>query len=272
MTIQDPNSQNSKDKLTGTDAFNQIVASSSLGRTILPYGTRDYLKELAQNLEGGSGSPAGSEGSEHQDTEGIGFDPTKGGQSEVRLYTAKEDISAEEANIFEEKVKELRASSIITNATIPFKATVFKDLDKGQKLTTVGARGAADLEYDSTSGLGNINGKNIYPCASLIEFLLSINSKIILKGDFDLDRGDMTAGGEGARINDHSTGRGIDVFDIGKNETDMIDLRSKNIENNRRAFNILLETLAVMDESLYPDLIVFDDRLAAEYGILSRSL
>lgn len=278
LAIQDPNSQNPKDKLEGAAAFNQIVASSSLGKTTLPYGTRDYLKELSQNLEGGSGSPAGSEGVEHQDTGAGGdggvnpeltFDPTKGGQSTQRLYTAREEISKEEAKVFEDKIKELRAAGIVTSGTFPFKATVFKDLDKGQKLTAIGTRGAPDLEYDETSGLGDINGKHLYPCASLIEFLLMINSKIVLKGDFDLARKEMSAAGSGVRINDHSTGRGIDVFDIGKSKTDMINLKPKNLENNKKAFDILLETLAVMDESLHPDLIVFDDRLADDYGILS---
>ena len=255
--------------MTGSDAFNQIISSGSLGRAVLPYGTRDYLKEFSDNLQGGSGSPAGSEGSDHQDTEGNGFDPTKGGQSEARLYTAKEDITPEEAAVFDTKIQDLKNASIIGSSSIPFKADAFSALEGNTKLNAVGTRGVDDLYYDSKSGLEKINGKHIYPCASLIEFLLSINSKIALKGDFDLGRDAMSAGGQGKTINDHSTGRGIDIRYVGTSMDTLVDLNPKNVPKNKTAFNLLLDTLAVMDESLLPDLIVFDDRLESEYGILS---
>lgn len=255
--------------MTGSDAFNQIVASNSLGRAVLPFGTRDYLKEFSNNLQGGSGSPAGSDDSNHQDTEGNGFDPTKGGQSQARLYTAKEDITPEEAAIFDTKIQDLKNASIIGALSIPFKADAFSKLEGDAKLKATGTRGVDDLYYDLNSGLEKINGKHIYPCASLIEFLLLINSKIALKGDFDLGRDAMSAGGQGKSINDHSTGRGIDIRYVGTSMDTVVDLNTKNVPKNKTAFNLLLDTLAVMDESLLPDLIVFDDRLESEYGILS---
>ena len=220
-------------------------------------------------MQGGSGSPAGSEGSNHQDTEGNGFDPTKGGQSQARLYTAKENITPEEAEIFDAKIQDLKNANIIGDLNIPFKADAFSALEGDTKLKAVGARDVADLYYDSKSGLEKINGKHIYPCASLIEFLLSINSKIALKGDFDLGRDAMSAGGQGESVNDHSTGRGIDIRYVGASMDTLVDLNPKNVPKNKTAFNLLLDALAVMDESLLPDLIVFDDRLASEYGILS---
>ena len=269
LQIQDPNSFNQKDKLTGADAFNQIVASSSLGKTTLPFGTRDYLTELANNLKGGSGAPGTEDGTDHADSSEFGFDPTKGGQSEARLYTAQEDLSAEEINVFNEKVKDLKAAKIIGNSAIPYVARGWTDIAEGKVIKATNERQSGSLKYDSSSDLDKINGKHIYPCASLIEFLLQINSKIILRGDFDLGRTDTTAGGNGVTINDHSTGRGIDIFEIGKDEASIINLRPKNVENNKKALDLLMETIATMDESLHPDLIVFDDRIAADYGIIS---
>lgn len=273
LVIQDPNSENYKDRLTGSDAFNQIVSSGSLGKVVLPFGTRNYLKELSNNLSGGSGGATETTTeTDHQDTSSFGFDPTKGGQSDIRLYTAKEDMTTEEISVFEEKIKDLQSANIVAEKNIPFKTSAFASIDQGVTLSATATRndkGVEIMEYTSKDDFSTVNGKHLFPCASLIEFLLAINNKIILRGNFDLGRGQMTAGGKGENLNDHSCGRGIDIFHIGKTENDLIDLSKANAENNKKAFNLLLETLSSMSESSLPDLVVFDDRLEKEYGIVS---
>lgn len=73
----------------------------------------------------------------------------------------------------------------------------------------------------------------------------------------------------GKTINDHTTGRGIDCFSIGADKANALDLSLASLANNRIALNLLLESLNTLDESVLPDLIVFDDRLKEEFGIVS---
>lgn len=279
IRIANPNNQNydSEDPsatLVGADAFNYIVSKSSLGKGYSSFAGKDYVKELENNLQGEKPSNT------HLDTSSSGqFDPTKGGQSPVRVYTAAEDISIEERDIFDQKVKELKSKSIHSGAAIPYEAKVFKAIDQGIKLTATapdGRSGFQNFEIDSSFGIEKANGKHIYPCANLIEFLLQINEQIVLRGNFDLGRDAMIEGGnairDGALLNDHSTGRGIDIRHIGKTTSEMMDTMkfgiNGDLETNRKALNILLDALATIDESILPDLIVFDDRLAQEFGIV----
>jgi hypothetical protein len=101
-----------------------------LGSNSLPYGSRNFFASLENNLQGGSGSPASNDSSNHEDSSDYNFDPTNGGQSEIRVYTLKEDLSQEEVSVFEDKIKELKSKGIAVNESIPFKAEAFKKLDK----------------------------------------------------------------------------------------------------------------------------------------------
>ena len=243
-----------------------------MGSNSLPYGSRNFFANLENNLQGGSGSPASNDSSNHEDSSDYNFDPTNGGQSEIRVYTLKEDLSQEELSVFEDKIKELKSKGIAVNEKIPFEADAFKALDKGITIGATNSAGSKGIQIDSSFQIERANGKHVYPCANLIEFLLSINTKIKLTGGFDLGRDAMIEGSgaiaDGKRLNDHSSGRGIDCFHIGSIDSSLINLKPKNLENNKKAFTILLDAMMHLDESLLPDLVVFDDRLADEFGIV----
>lgn len=232
--------------------------------------TKDYIAQLEQNLQNNS------ESSDHLDTGTSGnYDSTKGGQSQVRLYTARQDMSQEEIAIFDQKVEELKSKKIISGGPVPFKAKVFTAIDEGIKLTATAPDKRSNFdkfEIDSSFGIEKINGKDLYPCASLIEFLLQINEYITLRGNFDLSRDAMIEGGgivqNGALLNDHSTGRGIDCFYVGEKNSNPTYLGNEKIEVNKTALHTLLKGLSAIDESLHPDLIVFDDRIAEDFGII----
>jgi hypothetical protein len=263
LQIQDPNSQDPNATLTGSAAANTIVSKSSLGKQSLSFGTRNFLGELQNNTQqGASGS------SDHQDTSNFPFDPTRGGQSEVRVVTIKEKLSDEEAKIFDEKIKELKDKDILTSHAVPYKAN-FPQTSVSLKAT--GARDVADYVSAPDFNFQSYNGQTVLPCASLIELMLALESKIRIRGSFDLNRGALISGGkeikEGATLNDHSTGRGIDVGYLGPNDTEEYSTWNKNLDVNRKAFILLLDTLNSIDQSLHPDLIVFDDRLADEFGM-----
>ena len=274
LEIQDPNSQDENAKLTGSAAAKLIVSKSSLGKQSLSFGTRNFLAELENSITQGSGTS----GSNHQDSSDFPFDPTNGGQSEVRPVTIKESLSTEEAKIFDDKITELKSKQIVSAANVPYKAN-FPQTNVSLKATA--ARDMADYVSAADFNFASFNGQTVLPCASLIELLLILDSKISLRGDFSLARGssngspvDLVAGGKqitaGATLNDHSTGRGIDIGTIGPNDTELYSTWNKNIDVNRKAFTLLLDTLNSIEDSFLPDLIVFDDRLADEYGMVSK--
>lgn len=272
LEIQDPNSQDPNAKLKGSAAAKMVVAKSSLGKQSLSFGTRNYITEL----EGSATQGTGTTESDHQDSSNFPFDPTKGGQSEIRPVTIKESLSTEEVKVFEEKIKELKDKGILTSHAVPFKAN-FPTTN-----VSLGATYARDMpEYASGADLNfaKFNGQTIFPCASLVELLLSLDSKIRIRGSFDLERATdnkvavLIAGGnaikEGATLNDHTTGRGIDIGYIGPSDDEEYSTWNKNLDVNRKAFTLLLDTLMAVEDSLLPDLIVFDDRLKDEFGMVS---
>lgn len=243
-----------------------IVSKSSLGKQSLSFGTRNFIGELENSITQGSGTSTG----DHQDTSNFPFDPTNGGQSEVRAVTIKESLSSEEAKIFDDKIKELKDKGIVAATNVPYKAN-FPQTNVSLKATA--ARDMTDYVSEADFNFAKLNGQTVLPCASLIELLLMLDSKISLKGDFSLNRGALIAGGgelkAGATLNDHSTGRGIDIGTIGPSDGELYSTWAENIDVNRKAFNLLLDTLNTLDDSFLPDLIVFDDRLADEYGMVS---
>lgn len=114
------------------------------------------------------------------------------------------------------------------------------------------------------------NGKTVVPCASLIECLIYLNTKIKIKGSFDFGRGWIAAGGKplnNGTLNDHVCGRGIDISHVGLDETSMIDLRTSDEAKFRQAMDLLLPVLDAMDPNIHPDLLAVDDRLGKDYGI-----
>jgi hypothetical protein len=244
-----------------------VVAKSSLGKQTISFGSRNYIAELESTITQGSGTS----GSNHADTSTFPFDPTNGGKSEVRAVTIKETISTEEAAVFDDKIKELKDKGILTSSVVPFKAN-FPETNVSLKATA--ARDMASYDSGADFNFASLNGKTVLPCASLIEFLLILDSKISLKGDFSLNRGALISGGgelvTGATLNDHSTGRGIDIGTIGPSDTELYSTWGKNIDVNRKAFTLLLDTLNSMEDSFLPDLVVFDDRLADEFGMVTK--
>lgn len=167
-----------------------IVSKSSLGQLAIPYGTRNFIQELSGNLQNNV-----SNSDIHDDTANYNYDPTQNGQSEARVVTAKEDISAEEAAIFDQKIDELKNSGSISDAgNIPYVADKFSKLNPGVEVIAYGPRDVQDMKFTDASKLESINGKTIYPCASIIELLLAIKDKIYINGSFDLSRNSMIAG------------------------------------------------------------------------------
>lgn len=237
----------------------------------LGYGISNYAANLEQQnfTDPNSIDPNAS----HSDSSSGVYDPTKGSSSEFRLITVKENLSVEEQTVFDQRLEDLKNSAIISNSVYSFTGAGFSRLDKDATIKATDSRdiGADGKLFVSTSeDYSSYNGKTILPCASIIECLIYLNTKLKIRGSFDFDRGWIRAGGgaltEGT-LNDHVCGRGIDITHIGVDESSMIDLTKSNEANYKQAINLLLTVLNTMDPSIHPDLLAVDDRLAKDYGL-----
>jgi hypothetical protein len=267
LSIQDPNSQDPNAELKGQAAFQKIVAQSSLGKGGLSYGVANYLGQAAGLEE--DNTESGSDG-DHRDTgESPSFDPTKNGTSEYRLITLKENLALDEQTVFDQRIEALKATNLLTGAD-PYTRVLkeARNFDPNNMPRTTRSRGIEPQEIDKTVDYTTYNNKTVLPCATMIECILYINSKIKIRGEFDLDRGwAKTNNNTGRNINDHVCGRGIDIFYVGQSEDDLIYLGTKDVNKFKKALNILLPVLASMPSHLHPDLMVVHDGLAEEYGI-----
>jgi hypothetical protein len=264
LRIQNPDSQNPNEFLEGQAAFQKIVAKSSLGKVGLSYGVANYLGQ-ARALEDGN-TESGSDG-EHRDTHESDFiNVTDPGLSEYRLITFKEDLVLEEQTVFDQKIESLKATNVTKTYTRVLNEARNFDKDKWPK--TITSRDITAQEIDRSIDYSKLNGKTVLPCAHMIECLLYLNSKIKVKGEFDFGRGwILTNGGKGTNLNDHVCGRGIDIFEVGESEDNMIDLKSRDLNKHKEALNIILKHLATMPQNIHPDLLVVHDGLAEEYGM-----
>ena len=264
LSIQDPNSEDPNAELKGQAAFQKIVAQSSLGKGGLSYGVANYLGQ-ARALEDDN-TESGSDG-EHRDTgESGSVNVTDPGLSEYRLITFKEDLALEEQTVFDQRIELLKATNVTKKYTRVLEEARNFDKDKWPK--TISSRNFKAQELDRSIDYSKLNGKTVLPCAHMIECLLYLNEKIKVKGEFDLDRGWIyTAGGKGGNLNDHVCGRGIDIFEVGESEDNMINLRSMDLNKHKEALNIILKHLATMPQNIHPDLLVVHDGLAEEYGM-----
>lgn len=272
LTISDPNSEDPNSKLKGKDAFNQIIASSALGKVGLGYGITNY----AANIEEANFTDPQNPGSDnHADSSGSSFDPTKGGSAEFRLITVKENLTNEEQAVFTQRLEDLKKTAIISDKVYNFTGVGFSNLDPNATIKATDSRdiGTSGALYISTrEDYAKYNGKTILPCASLIECLIYLNTKLKIRGSFDFGRGWIRAGGGDlttGTLNDHVCGRGIDITHIGIDENNMINLKTGNEANYRQAMELLLPVLESMDPSIHPDLLAVDDRLAKDYGLAS---
>lgn len=211
---------------------------------------------------------SGSDG-EHRDTDESGsVDSMDPGLSEYRLITLKEDLALEEQTVFDQRIELLKATSVESDKNYTRVLGEARNFDKDKWPKTITSRGVSAQELDKTIDYSTFNNKTVLPCASMIECLLYINSKIKVKGKFDLGRGWIyTAGGKGGNLNDHVCGRGIDIFYVGESEDGLIDLESRDLAKHRQALDILLKVLHTMPQNLHPDLLVVHDELAQDYGM-----
>ena len=220
------------------------------------------------------------DGSPHTATEGS-LDPTRAGSGISRPVTIVSDLSPEEKSIFDERLKQVVATGMVSDVNqlaFTFRATDSAKIGSTSKIYLTASRGVNNdanpiLNTDQSYWSG-IDGKLAYTCASMVELLLCLGSSgsgLYIKGSLGVTNG-FTGAAQGnmadqGGVSDHTFGRAFDINVIGKSSTDGVILSGKNIDNYRAALNMLLVKLKSIPEYLHPDLIVIHDQLVTEYGI-----
>lgn len=272
IRIPDPNSENPGAVLEGAQAFSSIVSQSALGKISTGFNIKNFQQTLTSDSDPTS--------DRHGDTSDLNenYDPTAENQNPPRWITVKQDLTPEEAQIFEEKITELRSANMLMESNIPYKikwgTPDWADTKEEQtKIRLLGSRAAGknNVTFDKVSirsDLRTYYGQTAYPCASVIELALKLNSVLKIKFEVDLDRGlrDISSEGNDPYLSDHPGGRAIDLRHIARKNEPFMNLADKDPEKNFQALSLLLETLNAMPKFIHPDLIVFDDRLT-EYGV-----
>jgi hypothetical protein len=270
IKIKDPNSTNPNAELTGSAAFSQIVASSSLGKQGLGYNIPNVLSQLGEN----------NNNSEHSNTTGP-FDPTKEAMGASRPVTYVDQLSAEEKTVFDQRIKEVVSAGIVSDSSklaFTFSSAGSEKIGATWKVYLTASQGVNNnnnpiLNTNLTS-FSAANGKMAYTCASMIELLLSLGSGgsgIYLRGNIGVTNGFTgvveTEASDKGGVDDHTFGRAFDITSIGKTVSDQYNLSSSNVDTYKGALDVLLSKLNTIPEFLHPDLIVIHPDLAVEYGI-----
>jgi len=112
---------------------------------------------------------------------------------------------------------------------------------------------------------------NAYICAALVELLILLHEKNYhIGGGLDAGRnpGGSYVDADAFRPGDHTFGRAMDIFSIGRLNSEIIKIGgSPGKDVYYSALEILLEALAEVPQYLMPDLIVVSDQLASDLGI-----
>jgi hypothetical protein len=239
----------------------------------LGFNLPNVFKKLEQAENG--------DGTSHTDSEAP-RDPTKSTLSSSRPITFVDLLPSAEKEIYDLKIKEVVDAGIVQDVSklvFTFSAQNYKSIGAKWKIYLTPSKdfnsGENPILNNSQDYWSSVDGKDAYTCASIIELLLALGasgSGLKIKGTIGatnvgfsgMKNGEKTDMGT---ITDHTFGRAFDITAIGKSVPDMLYLSSKNLDNYKRALDMLLAKLNTVPEYLHPDLIIIDNRLIDEYGI-----
>ncbi len=243
-----------------------------MGKQGLGYNLPNVLTDLSNSV--------GPDGAPHSDTVGS-FNPTTAASGAGRAVTIASQLTPEEKTIFEERMKQVVSTGIVSDINqlaFTFRATDSAKIPSTSKIYLTASRGVNNnnnpiLNTDQSYWTG-IDGKVAYTCASMVELLLCLGSSgsgLYVKGSLGATNG-FTGAAQGnmldqGTVSDHTFGRAFDITMVGRSSSDAVSLAGKNVDVYRTALNLILAKLKTVPEYLHPDLIVIHDQLMTEYGI-----
>lgn len=243
-----------------------------MGKQGLGFNLPNVLADLS--------SSSGPDGTPHSDTAGS-FNPTTATSGATRPVTIVSELTPEEKTIFDERLKQVVSTGIVSDVNqlaFTFRATDSAKIPSTSQIYLTASRGvnnnANPVLNTDQSYWSKIDGKLAYTCASMVELLLCLGSSgsgLYVKGSLGVTNG-FTGAAQGdmsdqGGVSDHTFGRAFDINMVGRSSGDAVSLSGKNIDVYRTALNMLLAKLKTIPEYLHPDLIIIHDQLVTEYGI-----
>ena len=278
VTVSSPESQGETAggaKLTGGDAINRIFANSLAGKNFGASFVSDSIASLQQLSIGNYSTDGAGTGNETPAEEGVPSIETQGGG--MRNVALLSEMSEEEKGWYQERIALLRSkypdtfpdtsfTFDIANTYAADGTTVFNGEDTYFPDAIVG-----ESQRIISKDIIMQGGVNAYVAPALIELLLELHSKgIVISGNFSAGRALTKKPNDDGEVwlSDHSSGRAVDIFSVGKINSDSINLSNgvtRDVYDG--ALTLLLDNLADGPVYLLPDLLCIHQDYAVGYGI-----
>ena len=264
-------------KLTGGNAINRIIANSLAGKNFSGSFVSSSIANLQQMSVGNySGKDGGSDSTSSSSDKTASDETQSGGMRNVAFFA---QMTEQEKGWYQERIDLLRSkypnsfkdTSFMFDIPNEFAAegiTVYNGEDTyfpDAKVTSAQRIISKDIILQSPTDI------NAYVAPALIELILLLHEKgIVISGGFDAGRQwTMTLNDRNQLwMSDHSSGRAVDIFSVGKINNDPINLSGGvSRETYDGALYMLLDALAEVPRYLLPDLICVHQDYAVGYGV-----
>ena len=280
VKVNNPENQRESEEtaqLHGGAAINRIIASSLAGKNFSESFVGNSLANLQQISVGNfSGKDGGSDSTSSSDDKIASTETQSGGMRNVAFFS---QMTEEEKGWYQERIDLLR-SKYPNN----FKDTSFTfDIPNEFAAEGVTVYNGEDTYFPDAKVnisqriiskdiiLQDPTSANAYVAPALIELILLLHEKgIVISGGFDAGRQwTMNLNDKNELwMSDHSSGRAVDIFSVGKINKDPVNLSdgvTRDVYDD--ALYLLLDTFAEVPSYLLPDLLGIHQDYAIGYGV-----
>lgn len=279
--IENPEDPNGTATISGGAAFSRAIVDSISGRK----AGSDYIRRAASSISNDYSTytsyPASSmnaSGSHSSPDMPVG-NMSMGGRTAVTAST----ISTEELTWLKERAQVLYDfGTVHDRANGLLNGFQFDVPNNFTELTLTGTHypGIPNVNRLDPS-LITADVQTIYVAPTLIELLIFLNTKIVIKGGFGFQRGISSQGANGAGLQDggyltdHALGRAFDIDGIGVIGGEFYDLWNEgpsNADVYRSGLELLFNTLSTAPAHLIPDYFKVSNLLTSELGLTTRQV
>lgn len=279
--IQDPEDPDGNSTITGGAAFSRAIVDSISGRK----AGSDYIKRAASSISSDYSTfvsyPASSMNADnpHSSPDAPVGNMSMGGRTAVTA----DSISTQELIWLKERAQVLYDFGTVNDRDNGLLNGFQFDVPNNfTELTLTGTHypGIPNVNRLDTS-LITANVQTIYVSPTLIELLIFLNTKIVIKGGFGFQRGLGSQGSngsglqDGGYLTDHALGRAFDIDGIGVIGGTYYDLWNdgpSNADVYRSGLELLFNTLATAPSHLIPDYFKVSNLLTSELGLTTKQV
>ena len=280
VKVSNPENQRESEEtaqLHGGAAINRIIANSLAGKNFSGSFVSSSVANLQQMSIGNySGKDGGSDSTSSSGDEIPSGETQSGGFRNVALFS---QMTEQEKGWYQERIDLLRSKYPNSFSDTSFKFDIPNQYaDEGITVYNGEDTYFPDAEANGSERiisreiiLEDPTDTNAYVAPALIELLLLLHANgVVIGGSFDSGRAlTKTPNNKGeVWMSDHSSGRAVDIFSVGKLNNDPINLSNgvtRDVYDG--ALYLLLDTLAEVPTYLLPDLLGIHQDYAIDYGV-----